>query len=152
MEPEFSQLIDQLFMSPTGFPVNGPVYLTKEDGMVSEQSFLVGIQVTDSVPPGTGIQPAIIGDFFDYHLVRGDQSSVTLSFPASKSRINVPFTLLADSLPEETEAFQLASVSPEGMFISPETLTSETFVIIEDDDRKLKTFAAILSIVLHVQK
>ena len=154
MEPEFTQLIDQLFMSSSGFPVNGPVYLTKEDNVVSEQSFLVAIQVIDSGPPGTSIQPATIGDL-DYRLVRGDQSSVTLSFPAYETRINVPFTLLADSVPEGTEAFQ-ASISPvdtqmrlDGTieifptFLSPHTLTSEIFVIIEDDDRKLKTLIAI---------
>ena len=134
-------------MSPTGLPENGPIYLIKEDNVISEQIFLVRIQVTDSAPSGTNIQIATFGQ--DYRLGRIGQTSMTEIFPPFQQRIPFLFSLFTDTLPELDEAFQ-ASVSPEdtrdiggGMVeqfptsLNPLTLASEVFVTIIDDDRKL---------------
>ena len=136
----FDENIYQFYKSPTGLPVNGPIYLAKENDVISEQTFLLSIQVTDSAPSGANIQPATLDA--DYRI------GVTLTFLAFQQRINFQFTLFPDTLPEGTEAFR-ASVSPQDTrmrpdgstetfptFLNPESLTSETFVVIEDDDRK----------------
>ena len=118
--------------------------MVKENNVTSEQTFLVSIQVTDSAPTGTSIQPATLGA--DYSLAMNGQTSVTETFFAFEQRVAFQFTLFPDSLPEGTEAFQ-ASVSPEDTrmrpdgtvemfptFLRSETLASEIFVNIQDDD------------------
>ena len=158
MEPMFDEVIDRFYEPPTGLPVNGPIYLAKENGVISEQSFLLSIQVTDSAPSGTNIQPATLDA--DYCISAPGLTSVTLTFLATENMIavqmiNFPFTLFPDTLPEGNEAFR-ASVSPQDTqmmpdgtfatfptFLNPESLASETFVIIEDDDRKFEIFAIL---------
>ena len=81
MEPMFDSFIDQFYMSPTGLPVNGPIYLAKENNVTSEQTFLLSIQVTDSAPSGTNIQPATLDA--DYRIATPGQTSVTLTFLAT---------------------------------------------------------------------
>ena len=143
-EPLFDKVIDQSFVSPTGRPENGPIYLIKEDNVTSEQTFLVSIQVTDSAPSGTNIQSATFGK--DY---RTPISIHDIFFNTVKQRIPFVFTLVNDTIPEGTEAFQ-ASVSPEDTRylgdlrveqfptpLNPVTLASEVFITIEDDDCKL---------------
>ena len=147
------EIINQVFMSPTSLPVNGPIYLAKEDNVTSEQTFLLSIQATDSAPSGTGIQPATLDA--DYRIGAPGQTNVTLTFLAMDDMINFPFTLFPDDLPEGNEAFR-ASVSPQDTrvrpdgtnetvptFLNPESLTSETFVVIEDDDRKFEIFTIL---------
>ena len=150
-EPQFDEVIDQFFVSPTGRPENGPIYLIKEDNVTSEQTFLVSIQVTDSAPSGTNIQPATLRQ--DYIISPNTmRTSVSEIFNARDQRIPFAFTLLSDSVPEGTEAFQ-ASVSPEDTrdlgggiveqfptSLNPLRLASEVFITIEDDDRKFQTF------------
>jgi hypothetical protein len=136
-------------VSPTGRPENGPIFLAKEDNVTSEQIFLVSFQVTDSAPSGT--QSATIDQ--DYRFAGFGQTSQVEFFFPSQQRILFPFELIADTLPEGTEAFQV-SVSPEdtrefvdqnGMVtaetfptsLNPENLTSEIFITILDNDRKL---------------
>ena len=149
----FDEFIDQFFMSPTGLPVNGSIYLAKEDNVTSEQTFLLSIQVTDSAPSGTIIQPATLDA--DYRIAGHGKTSATLTFRAFQQRIDFQFTLFPDTLPEGTEAFR-ASVSPQETlmrpdgstetfptFLNPEKLASEIFVFIEDDDRKFEISAII---------
>ena len=50
-------------MEPT-FDIFAHIYLTKENGVSSEQTFIVAAQVL--IPPGLGIEPATPND--DYHL------------------------------------------------------------------------------------
>ena len=113
--------------------------------MSSEQTFLATVQVTNSVPPGQNIRPATLDN--DYRIASRGQTSVLLVFLPTEARINFFFTLFPDSFPEGNEAFQ-ASASPQDTrgrpdgsietyptFLNPAILTSETFVIIEDDDR-----------------
>ena len=151
MELTFDQIVDQFYESPTGLPVNGPIYLAKEKNVTSEQTFLLSIQVTDSAP--SGIQPATLDA--DYRIATAGQTSVTLPILAGEQRINFQFTLFPDDIPEGDEAFR-ASVSPQDTrvepdgsiatfptFLNPESLASETFVVIEDDDRKFEIFATL---------
>ena len=140
MEPMFEELIDQFYSSPTGLPVNGPIYLVKENNVISEQTFLVSIQVEDS---GTSsVQPATFG--VDYYLGTPGRKSVAKTFLASEQRIAFQFTLFSDTIPEGTEIFQ-ARVFPEKVPMwsvrsverfPMETLASEIFVVIEDDDER----------------
>ena len=143
--PEFDEFIDQFYVSPTGRPENGPIFLAKENNVISEQTFLVSFQVTDSAP--SGIQSATIDQ--DYRFAGPGQTSQTNFFYPSQQRIPFPFELRADTLPEGTEAFQ-ASVSPEdsrdiggGMMeqfptsLNPGILAPDIFIMILDDDRKL---------------
>ena len=140
-EPQFDEFIDQFYVSPTG---QGPIFLLKEDNVISEQTFLVSSQVTDSAPSGT--QSATIDQ--DYRFGPPGQTSQTEFFLPSQQRIPFPFELIADTLLEGTEAFQ-ASVSSEdtrdiggGMVeqfptsLNPSTLRSEIFITILDNDRK----------------
>ena len=152
-EPQFEEFIDKLYVSPTGRPENGPVFLVKEDNVTTEQTFLLFVQVIDSGPPGTNIQSATIDQ--DYCIctpLPGGTviTNMTRTFPARDQRIPFGFTLIPDTRLEGTEAFQ-ASVSledslllPNGteeMFptiaLNPERLASEILVVIEDDDREL---------------
>ncbi len=131
-------------MPPTGCPENGPIYLVKENNVTSEQTFQVIIQVTDSAPSGTAIQSATIDQ--DYQYAGADRRSQSIFFRPFDQRVLVSFELLADTLPEGTEAFQ-ASVSPEvgsQMFLdgrmerfpislNPINLASEIFITIIDN-------------------
>ena len=122
--------------------------MVKEGGVISEQTFLVSIQVTDSAPSGTNILTATLRQ--DY--VLDDRTSVTEFFLPSQQSIPFRFTLFADELPEGTEAFQL-SASPEDSrprgpgepderfptSLTPLVLASEVFVTILDNDRKFPT-------------
>ena len=146
-EPQFNEFIDQFYVSLTGQPENGPIFLIKEDDVTSEQTFLVSLQVTDSAPPGPGTQTAALGQ--DYRFGGDGQTrSTTEFFRPFVQRIPFPFELFADTLPEGTEAFQ-ASISPENTqdlgggrmvqfptSLNPLTLKSEIFITISDDDSK----------------
>ena len=142
MEPMFETIIDMDFVPDSGLPVNGPVFLAKEN-ITSEQTFQVIFQVTESIPTTSEtIIAATIGQ--DYLFAGGDSFvSVSQIFPPNVQKINFGFTLLSDNLPEETESFSVLSTSGGGniggglsfpQFSSPLELFSDTFVIIEDDD------------------
>ena len=151
-EPQFEEFIDKLYVSPTGRPENGPVFLVKEDNVATEQTFLLSVQVMDIAPSGTNIQSATIDQ--DYCIctpLPGGMviTNVTGTFSPRDQRIPFGFTLIPDTLLEGTEAFQ-ASVSledsqllPDGTeerfpttALNPERLASEIFIVIEDDIRE----------------
>lgn len=124
----------------SGLPVNGPVYFAKEN-ITSEQTFQVFFQVLETPPTSSQtIDPATINQ--DY-LFAGGTSSVSRLFPPNLQKIDFVFTLLTDNRPEETEAFRVLATSGGGgiegellfpQFSTPVELTTDTFVIIEDDD------------------
>ena len=149
----FATTIDFFYVPPTGCPENGLIYLVKENNVTSEQTFLVIIQVTDSAPSGTAIQSATINQ--DYRYAPADRRSQSIFFRPFEQRVLVWFELLADTLPEGTEAFH-ASVSPEvgsRMFLdgrmerfpislNPINLASEIFItIIDNAGRKFQMHA-----------
>ena len=138
----FEEAVDNFFEPESSLLVNGPIFLAKENNVTSEQTFLVVVQVSSSVPQGQGIQPATLDA--DYNL--GGRSVRVLPFGPLEQRINFPFRLFTDTLPEGTEAFLASSAPghtgqlPDGTtvlistFLNPIALSAETFVIIEDDD------------------
>ena len=143
----FVEMIDKRFEPESGSPVNGPIYLAKENNVTSEQTFLVAVQVSGSVPPGRSLQPASLDSDYRISTVSGI-TSVVLTFGPIVQRINFPFTLLPNFFPERTEAFLASSAPadtgelPDGTIVSVSTylnpidLSAQTFVIIEDDDRE----------------
>ena len=134
-------------MSPTGRPENGPVFLIKEDNVISEQTFLVSIQVETFYGFGT-----VIGQ--DIHLGQSGQESVTERFNASQQKIPFRFTLLPDTISEGPEDF-LAYLYPVDAQSLPDG-TEERFptsflgsfidvlVTILDDDRKFQAHVILL--------
>ena len=110
MEPQFDVVVDERFVSPTGWPENGPVFLLKEDNVISEQTFLVSFQVTDSAPSGTR-SATIDQDYYSDLAAPGQTNQTELFFFPSQQRIPFLFELISDTVPERTEAFQ-ASMSP----------------------------------------
>lgn len=106
-----------------------PVFLAKEDGRISEQTFMVFVQTSGLTPPGTDIQPASISD--DYRLLGTNNTSVVISVPPSAQRVPFSFALLSDNVPEGTESF-LASSEPSGAptYLNPTSLFAETFIVI----------------------
>ena len=149
IEPMFDTSIDDFdYIPPTNLSENGPIYLAKQDNVVSEQTFLVVITTRDTVPSESGFRPAQLNsDYGGIGASTIDGTSVVRQFGAADQRMLFPFILLHDDIPEGTEAF-LASTSAEeealvdGMsvqvpgFLSPTTLFPQAYVIIEDNDRK----------------
>lgn len=120
------------------------VFLTKENGRISEQTFKVIVQVSDLgfVPPDPDTQLATLND--DYLITDAkfqDTSSVTLEFPPSQQKINFTFTLLQDDIPEGEEVFHATLIpgpTGEPQYIpNPTNVSIETLIYIEDDDSKL---------------
>ena len=139
MEPMFEETIDTFFVLESGLSVNGPIYLAKEDNVISEQIFSVVVQVSSSVPQGQSIQPATLDA--DYRLsAASGVTSVVLQFGPMVQRINFPFTLFSDTLPEGTEAFLASSAPadiaelpdgttvPVSTFLNPNNLSAESFI------------------------
>ena len=135
-------------------PVNGPIYLVKENNVSSEQTFQVVVQVTSSVPPGRGIQLATLDA--DYRLSVAGKSYVVLSFGPREQRINFSITLFTDTLPEGMEGFLVRSAPghpgqlpdgttlPVSVYLNPIALSAESFVLIEDDDREFYIARCVL--------
>ena len=119
--------------------------MLKEGDVISEQIFVVSFQVTDSAP--SGIQSAAIDQ--DYRFGIAGQTSLSEFFLPFQQRIPLQFELLADTFPEETEAFQVTVSSEDFQDLGgglvehfptyqyPLNLTSEIIITILDNDRKL---------------
>ena len=136
MEPVFEEVINQYFVPSSGspVPVNGPVYLAKEDNVASEQTFSVSVQLAEGVvPSGKNIQPATLND--DYRL-NVDHTHVTLQFLPEYQRLNVQFTLFPDNISEGTEAFSITSAPETTLptYYNPIHLSTDTFVIIKGNN------------------
>ena len=131
MEPEFDETVDSFFVKDSG-----PVYLVKQDDVVSEQTFVIVVQFVDSVPLGSNLLPATFGE--DYSV--NSRPSV-LQFQNNSQRLLVPFSLFTDDNPEGTEGFLLTSVpgnlGPDmdvPTYLPPTTLSADASVTIEDDE------------------
>ena len=143
-EPKFDTTIDdsELFDSP--------VYLVKEDDVESEQTFFVLIQVSNSVPSGSGFNSALLNSDYTLGVSGTSDSTVSeLQFSPSDQRLLFSFTLLSDDLPEGTEAFH-AFLAPKSsgvvngttlnnsapVFDLPMNLSQAAYIVIEDDECK----------------
>ena len=149
----FDEFVDRFYVSLTGRPENGPIFVVKENNVTSEQTFAISFLVIDSAP--TNIQSATIDHDYRHGTRPGQRSTLEL-FQPFEQRIIFLFELFADTLPEGTEAFQV-SVSPEGIqnlgggmveqfptSLMPLTLSTEVFVTIVDC--KFKPFVVLLII------
>ena len=138
----FEETIDQFFVPPANSTISGPVFLLKENDVVSEQTFLIVIEVSEATPPNqNNINRATRDADFTSAL------APVVQFSSLIQRINFDFTLLPDNFPEGTESI-LATSAPEDSFevdgelfsapsfLPPVTLSDRTFILIEDDDRK----------------
>lgn len=145
MEPTFEETVDKFFAAESGLPINGPIYLAKENNVSSEQVFFVIIQASDSNALSRSSQPATIN--LDYSLSHHLTREVVVPFSSHDQRIALSFTLHSDLFPEGTESFVLTSapidtsqsvdgtIVPVSMYLIPTILSVKSYVIIEDDDR-----------------
>lgn len=102
-EPYFEIFIDgSTYVSLTGRPENGPIFLVKEGDVISEQTFCITFQATDSAP--VGIQPATINQDYDFGAY--GRGSATYTISPYQQRISFSFELRGDTLHEGNEAFQ----------------------------------------------
>ena len=119
------------------------VTLVKEDGRVSEQTFDVGITVSNPQM----LSPATLESFdpsinFDYTLGIPEQTFIVLQFLPNQQSITFEFYLNSDEVPEGTEAFQASSTPVEGFpeFQAPITTAyPSTEIQIIDNDCKCIT-------------
>lgn len=95
--------IDEFYVSPSGQPENGPIYLIKQDNVTSEQSFLL-TYIFITLGPG----PVHGQDFCFGESCQETENNSTLPeifFDASQQRIPFRLTVLPDTLPEGVEQF-----------------------------------------------
>ena len=117
------------------------VTLVKEDGRVSEQTFGVGITVSNPqmLSPATLEPLSDEGVNFDYTLGTPGQTFTVIEFLPNQQSITFEFFLNSDELPEGTEAFQASSTPVEGFptFQAPITTAfPSTEIQIIDNDCK----------------
>lgn len=148
MEPEFvEQVINESYIPPTNSKdsARGPIYLAKENNVISEQTFAVVVDFANKVPLRENFNLATRN--MDYAVRPGFFSFVVL-FPPNHQNIVFPIVLFPDTFPEGTEALLARSAPgnhsdvgrvehPLPGYSTPVSLPTETLIIIEDDDRKL---------------
>ena len=138
----FEETIDMFFEPPPNSTISGPVFLLKENDVISEQTFLIVIEVSETTPPNqNNINRATNGVDFT------SADSLVVQFMPRDQRINFQFNLLPDDFLEGTESF-LAASAPEDSgqiggvtfnapsYLPPVTLSDRTFILIEDNDCK----------------
>ena len=119
------------------------VLLEKQDGQVSEQTFLVVVEAS-AASPNASIPSATLSTMSsnnDYSIAGPGESVVALEFPPENQTTGFEFTVYPDTLTEGLEAFQLRAsrtsfngrIGPSFSTPSPgSTLFSSTFVLIEE--------------------
>ena len=98
---------------------------------MSEQTFLVDVFISASVPPDSTLQPAILGD--DYLIDFSNASSVVITFPPSAQRVPFTVIVLPDNVPEGDEAFIASSEPSVGnspVYLLPSELSPESVIVI----------------------
>lgn len=109
------------------------IYLAKEGGVVSEQTFFVGVNVSRPLPPGSPLQPALLGR--DYLIGASNNDSFTVvTLPPFLQRAPFIVTLLPDNVTEGDEGF-IASLAPSGLgsaptYLNPIGLAAESLIVI----------------------
>lgn len=132
------------FLEPSSETEIRGVKLVKNDDQISEQTFRVGVFVSDA----TSISPATLDDGnttnWDYRVNDVGQVYVEIDFPPKEQSITVPFFLNGDKVPEGWEGFLLTSsvASEEFPHFSPPQPDSTTAFLstkieILDNDCKL---------------
>lgn len=115
---------------------SGPVFLIKEDNVVSEQTFEIVLQVSESSPSGNITAATLNKDYTLSFMI----TSFVLQFLANQQMLNFVFTLLNDNFPEGTESFLITSapavMTGSPAFFPPVNLSNRALVKIVDDDCK----------------
>ena len=119
-------------------PIVDEIFIAKENGVVSEQTFRIAITVTRNTPD-QNTQPADprMGDIFnDYEIPGG--SNFVLEIEPQEQQIPFNLRLFGDDIAEGTEAFQVFTAAQQDSptFLGPTFFSPNTFIIIEDDDSK----------------
>ncbi len=98
--------------------------------MVSEQTFLVNVDVSGSLPADPPFQPAIFGD--DYLIGASNSSSLVITFPPSAQRVPFTVVILPDDVSEGNEVFLASSEPLAGAptYLSPLGLNRESVIVI----------------------
>ena len=140
----FAQEVYQYF-EPDFVMLITSVTLVKEDGRVSEQTFSVGITVSNpQTLPAATLETFDTSINYDYSLGTPG-STLVLRFLPNQQSITFQFFLNSDDLPEGTEAFQASSTPVEGfpMFQAPITTAfAATEIQIIDNDCKFSMLIA----------
>ena len=137
----FEETVHQFFVPPENSTISGPVYLLKENDVMSEQTFLILIDVSEATPPSqNNINRATRGADFTSTL------ALVMQFLPRDQRIDFQFILFPDDFPESTESFLVTS-APEDrardytgmlfdvpLFLPSITLSDRTYIIILDDN------------------
>ncbi len=118
------------------------MFLEKQGGQISEQSYVVIIEVNQATP-NANIQPATLSTVNadnDYVVTNPGEGTIILELSPDEQRLHFPFSLFPDDVAEGTEAFQ-ASIQPSEnplhpVFTDPSAgvLYSSTYINIIDDD------------------
>ena len=120
------------------------VLLEKQDGRVSEQTFLIAVEAS-ATTPNASIPSATLSTMSsnnDYSIAGPGESRVTLIFRPENQTIDFEFTLYPDSINEGLEAFQLGTsrgsmngvTGPTFATPSPGVLFSSSFVLIDEGE------------------
>jgi hypothetical protein len=128
------------------------VILIREGGRLSEQVFVIGVNVGE---PDSGIRSATLDIFNrtgDYGTSTLDSSFIQVFFDPSRENVSLPLTLFSDNFPEGLEAFRATS-SPVAGFpnFGPPTAGgafATTEVRIVDNDRKVYNVSTSLVILI----
>ena len=126
-----------IFTEPEFEEMNtGVVYLERENGQLTEQTYSVIITVAPNVPSSQ--QAASIPEDFS---IDGSQTTTFLIFPPNVTLLDFQFTLFPDNISEGREVVLVRSAPSRfhdsEAFISPNTLFPSTLIVIEDNDGEL---------------
>ncbi len=123
---------------------NVTVTLEKQDGRISEQTFLVTIEASSNTP-NASISPATIstlnGDGSvsnnDYSISAQGENTVLLVFGPDDQTVDFEFTLYPDNITESLEAFQVRRIRTDFSgppFLPPTSgaLFSSSFILIAE--------------------
>ena len=134
---EFS---DYFFAEEFAGPVRD-VFLVKQDGRVTERTFLITVRAVDTAPSGVSVA-TLAEDYEIANVPVGDPPArdiLEFFFPGDQRR-QVTFIYFDDKIFEGPEAFQLQSAANEDgpAFSTPDgtTVFASTFIHFEDDDSK----------------
>ncbi len=125
--------------------ISGTVFLEKQDGRQTEQTYVIVLRVNDATP-NENIQPATLstGDAEeDYIVTLPNVNYFTIEFLPESQFLDFTFVLYPDNLVEGPEGFQVFSepsedpLNPAFSLPSPGVLFPSTFIIISDDDCQL---------------
>ncbi len=131
--------------------ISGVVFLEKQNGRITEQSYVVIIGINEATP-NVNIRAATLSTLApdnvtvdadnDYVVTTPGFNTIVLEFAPDEQVLDFRFVLFPDDIAEGTEAFQASSQPSENplhpSFTAPSAgvLFPSTFIVIADDDRK----------------